>query len=339
MRAIWITKAGGPEVLEVRETVDPEPGPGQVRVRVRACGLNFAEVMARLGLYPDAPPPPCVVGYEASGVVDALGEGVTSPAVGTRVMALVRFGAHADTVCVPAAQALPIPDDMTFEEAAAIPVNYITAYHMLFRIGNLRPRERVLIHMAAGGVGLAVLQLCKAVEGVVIFGTASASKHDVLRAEGCTHPIDYHTVDYAEEIRRLTGGKGVDLVLDALGGKDWKKGYELLRPAGRLIVFGFANMATGERRNYLTLAKQVLSVPIFTPLGLMEKNRAVAGVNIGHLWDEMDMLKEEMVAIISLYKEGRIKPHIDKVYPFADAAEAHRRIQSRKNVGKVVLVP
>jgi synaptic vesicle membrane protein VAT-1 len=339
MRAIWITKSGGPEVLEVRETVDPEPGPGQVRVRVRACGLNFAEVMARIGMYPDAPPPPCVVGYEASGVVDALGEGVTSHAVGARVLALSRFGAHADTLCAPAAQVLPMPDSMSFEEAAAIPVNYITAYHMLFRVGALRPRDRVLVHMAAGGVGLAALQLCKTVEGVVTFGTASASKHDALRAEGCTHPIDYRNLDYVEEIRRLTDGKGVDLVLDALGGADWKKGYGLLRPAGRLIAFGFANMATGERRNYLTMARQALSIPLFTPLGLMDTNRSVAGVNIGHLWGEIEMLTEEMAAILALYDQGRIKPHIDKVYRFTEAAEAHRRLQSRSNVGKVVLVP
>jgi synaptic vesicle membrane protein VAT-1 len=339
MRAIWITKAGGPEVLEVRETADPEPGPGQVRVRVRAAGLNFAEVMARMGLYPDAPRPPSVVGYEASGVVDALGAGVTGPAVGTRVVALIRFGAHADAICVPAAQALPIPEKMSFEEAAAIPVNYITAYHMLFRVGALRPRDRVLIHMAAGGVGLAALQLCRTVEGVVTFGTASASKHDVLRAEGCTHPIDYRSVDYVAEVRRLTDGKGVDMVLDALGGRDWKKGVDLLRPAGRLIAFGFANMASGERRDLLNMAKQAIGIPVFTPLGLMDKNRAIAGVNIGHLWDEMEMLNEEMTAILSLYEQGRIKPHIDRVYPFAEAAEAHRRIQSRQNVGKVVLVP
>src|SRR5215468_2873408 len=210
MRAVWITKTGGPEALAVRETPDPEPGPGEVRVRVRAAGLNFAEVMARQGLYPDAPKPPCVVGYEVAGVVDALGPGAVGPAVGRRVMALVRFGGHADTVCAPAEQVLEIPDEMSFEEAAALPVNYLTAYHMLFRVANLRPDERVLVHMAAGGVGIAALQLCSTVGGVTTFGTASASKHDVLRAEGCTHPIDYRSVDYVREVRRLTGGEGVD---------------------------------------------------------------------------------------------------------------------------------
>jgi NADPH:quinone reductase-like Zn-dependent oxidoreductase len=339
MRAIWIMKPGGPDVLRVRETPDPELRPGEVRVRVRACGLNFAEVMARQGLYPDAPKPPSVVGYEAAGVVEALGEGVTEPAVGTRVLALCRFGGHSDTLCVPAGQVLVMPDAMSFEEGAAIPVNYLTAYHMLFRVGGLRSGERVLVHMAAGGVGLAVLQLCRTVPGVVTFGTASASKHATIREEGCEHPIDYRTHDYVAEVMRLTNGKGVDIVLDALGGKDWKKGYELLRPAGRLIAFGFANMASGERRSYFNMVKQALSIPLFTPLGLMGTNRSIAGVNIGHLWDEQEMLTEELHALLDLYRKGSIKPRIDAVIPFERAAEAHRRIQDRKNVGKVVLVP
>ena len=339
MRAIWITKAGGPEVLAVRETPDPEVGSGQVKVRVRAAGLNFAEIMARQGLYQDAPKPPCVVGYEAAGVVDAVGAGVSGISVGQRVIALSRFGAHADTLVVPARQTLPMPDAMSFEEGAAIPVNYITAYHMLFRVGCLRPGEKVLIHMAAGGVGIAALQLCRTVPGVVTFGTASGSKHEAIRGEGCDHPIDYHRVDYAEEIRRLNDGKGVDIVLDALGGKDWKKGYDLLRPAGRLIAFGFANMASGDKRDLFNVLRQAVQIPLFTPLSLMDKNRSVAGVNIGHLWDEMDMLTEEMAALVKLYTEGKIRPYIGGVFPFDRAAEAHRAIQERKNIGKIILTP
>ena len=339
MRAIWITKPGPPDVLEVRETPDPPLRKGEIKVRVRAAGLNFAEVMARQGLYPDAPPPPSIVGYEAAGVVEALGEGVTEPAVGTRVLVLTRFGGHADVVCVPAIQVLPIPDAMTFEEAAALPVNYVTAYHMLFRVASVRPRERVLVHMAAGGVGLAVIELCKTIEGVEIFGTASESKHALLREKGCTHPIDYRSHDYAEIVRGLTGGQGVDVVLDALGGRDWKKGYDLLRPAGRLVAFGFANMASGDRRDVFHLVTQAVGIPLFTPVGLMDKNRSVAGVNIGHLWEETGLLREELEALLALYREGKVRPHVDAVFPFAKAADAHRRIEGRKNVGKVVLVP
>jgi NADPH:quinone reductase-like Zn-dependent oxidoreductase len=339
MRAIWITKAGGPEVLEVREAPDPTPGPGQVRIRVKAAGLNFAEVMARQGLYPDAPKTPFVAGYEAAGVIDAVGEGAKGLAVGTRVMAMSRFGAHADTLIANAQLVVPIPSAMTFEEAAAIPVNYITAYHMLFRVANLRPQSKVLIHMAAGGVGIAALQLCRTVLGVTTFGTASASKHEAIRAQGCDYPLDYRATDYGEEIRRATNGKGVDIILDALGGKDWKKGMELLRPAGLLIAFGFANMASGDKRDIFHLISESVQIPLFTPLGLMNNNRGVAGVNIGHLWDELDLLHEELSAVLDLYNAGQIKPQVSDVVPFDRAADAHRIIQSRKNIGKVILVP
>jgi len=339
MRAVWITRPAGPEALQVRETADPQPGPGQVRIRVRAAGLNFAEVMAAQGLYPDAPKPPCVVGYEVAGVVDTLGQRTQGHAPGDRVLAMTHFGGHADVVCAPAQQVLPIPDAMSFEEAAAIPVNYLTAYHMLFRVANVRPGERVLVHMAAGGVGTAVLQLCRTVDDLEVFGTASAGKHEVLRAEGCAHPIDYRTTDYAAEVRRLTGGEGVDVVLDPLGGNDWRKGLKLLRPSGRLVAFGFANLASGPRRRPARLASQVVSIPLLTPLQLMNHNWTVSGVNIGHLWDQMAVLREELQAVLALWDKGSIKPHIDRTYPFAEAAEAHRRILRRRNIGKVLLKP
>lgn len=339
MRGIWIKKHGGPGVLEVRETPDPEPAAGEVRIRVEAAGLNFAEVMARQGLYPDAPKPPCIVGYEGAGVVDKLGQGADGPAVGTRVLFLKRFGAHASVACVPALQVLPIPDAMSFEEAAAMPVTYVTAYHMLFNIARIRGGEHVLVHMAAGGVGTAVLQLCRTVPGVVTYGTASKGKHDYVREHGCQHPIDYRSADYAQEIRRLTGDRGVDLVLDALGGPDWKKGYDLLKPAGMLVAFGLANANTGGRRNLFHVLGQLARAPRFNPMKLMDQNRAVAGVNLGHLWDEADLLRSSMAALLKLYTEGSIKPHIGGRYPFDRVVDAHAELEYGKNVGKIVLVP
>jgi NADPH:quinone reductase-like Zn-dependent oxidoreductase len=337
VRAVWITRAGGPEVLAVRETPDPQPSAGEVRVRVRAAGLNFAEVMARQGLYPDAPKLPCVVGYEVAGTVDALGDGVTAPAAGQRVLALVRFGGHADVVCAPAQRVVPIPDELSFTDAAAIPVTYLTAYHMLFHVANLRPGDRVLVHMAAGGVGIAVLQLCQTVPDVQTFGTASASKHDVLREEGCTHPIDYRTEDYVARVRAITDG--VDLVLDPLGGADWRKGLSLLRPMGRLVAYGFANVTSGERRSLVRLVRQGLRIPRVTPLGLMNRNHSVSGVNLGHLWGQGALLREGLEALLELWRSGQVRPRVDSVFPFADAAAAHRRISERHNVGKVILVP
>jgi NADPH:quinone reductase-like Zn-dependent oxidoreductase len=339
MRAVWITKVRGSIALSVRETPDPEPGPGEVRIRTRAAGLNFSDVMGRMGLYPDAPKPPYIPGYELAGVVDRHGAGVTAPAIGARVLALTRFGGQAELVCVPADQVVELPDGMDFEAAAAIPVTYLTAYHTLFRVANLRAGDRVLVHMAAGGVGIAALQLCRTVAGVVTFGTASAGKHDVLRSEGCAYPIDYHSADYAAEIRRLTNGEGVDVVLDPLGGRDWRKGMALLRPMGRLVAYGFANLVAGDRRSLPRLVRQVLGVPLFTPLGLTEHNRTVSGVNMGHLWTEVSLLREELVAVLDLWRTGAVRPRVDAVFAFTEVAQAHRRLTGRRNVGKVVLVP
>lgn len=339
MRAVWIPKHGGPDVLEVRETEDPTPSRGEVRIRVKACGLNFAEVSARQGIYPAAPKPPCVVGYEGAGVVDALGEGVESPAAGTRVAFLSRFGGHSDTVCVPVHQLVPIPDAMSFEEAAALPVNYLTAYQMLFHIRRVRPGDRVLVHAAAGGVGTAVLQLCASVGGITTFGTASASKHDYLREQRCDHPIDYRSVDYVAAVRELTGGEGVDLVCDALGGADWKKGYSLLRPGGMLICFGLANAQRAGRVNWLRVILQVLRIPRFNPLKMMGENRAVAGLDLGSLWSERALIQSGLQDLVRLYESGAARPHVDAVFPFDRAADAHRRIEEGKNVGKVLLVP
>lgn len=339
MREITITRHGGPDVLEIRERPDPDPGPGEARVRVRACGFNFAELMARQGLYTAAPQPPCVVGYEAAGVVDAVGEGVEQFEPGDRVIAAVNFGAHADTLVAGADQLHTMPEEMSFEEGAAIPVNYLTAYHMLFRVAHLKDGESLLVHMAAGGVGTAVLQLCQTVENVELFGTASPGKHEGLRERGCDHPIDYRNRDYAEEVRRITDGEGVDVVLDPLGGTDWKKGYELLRSVGRLVVYGFANMVTGARRNWFNIAWQYLSMPRWHPMRFMTDNKTVSGVNLGRLWDRVDLLREEMEALVELYEQGVVRPRIDSTIPFKNAARAHRRMHDRENVGKIILVP
>ena len=339
MRAVVVTRRGGPEVLRVEDRPEPSPGPGEVRIAVRAAGVNFADVMARMGLYPDAPPLPAVVGYEVAGVVDAVGPGVLAPAPGDRVLALVRFGGQAEQVVLPAAQALPMPEGMTFEQGAALPVTYLTAHHALFRVGRLLAGQSVLVHMAAGGVGIAALQLCRTVPGVTVLGTASASKHEAIRAEGCDHPIDYRNRDYAEEVRRLTGGRGVDLVLDALGGGDWRKGYRLLRPAGMLVACGFANLAGGRRRSVVRALGQLAAMPRFSPVSLMDDNRAVAGVNMGHLWGEEELVMPAFRALLELFREGRIRPRIDAVFGFEEAGLAHERLQSRANVGKVLLVP
>ncbi|MGA9524183.1 MAG: medium chain dehydrogenase/reductase family protein [Myxococcaceae bacterium] len=336
MKSLYITRYGGPDVLQLREEADPSPAAGKVRIRVQRAGLNFAEVSARVGLYPDAPKPPMVAGYEVSGVVDALGSGATRVREGDRVLAFTHFGGHSDTVIVDEIFAARLPEAMSFEEAAALPVNYLTAFHMLFHVHVLKPGEKVLVHSAAGGVGQAVIQLSKQVEDVELFGTASASKHAFLREAGVHHPIDYRSVDYAEEVRRLTQGRGVDLVLDALGGPDWSKGYDLLAPAGQLICFGWANMVQSETRNVFRVVNQLVRQRRFAPMGLMEANRTVSGVNMGRMWSEAALLHRHLDRLLELYENGRIKPHVDKVFALSQAADAHRYMQERRNVGKIV---
>ena len=207
MKVVVLTGHGGPEVLRVEERSDPPVGPGEVRIAVRAAGINFADTMARVGIYPDAPKPPCVLGYEVAGEVESVGDGVESPKVGDRVVAGVRFGGQAELVTVPADQVLPLPDRLSFEQGAAVPVNYATAYCALVVMAGVKPGERALIHAAAGGVGTAAVQIARH-HGAEVFGTASASKHDAIRELGVAHPIDYRTLDFEQEVRRLTGGQG-----------------------------------------------------------------------------------------------------------------------------------
>jgi NADPH:quinone reductase-like Zn-dependent oxidoreductase len=335
MRSVCINRTGPPEVLEVRDGPEPAAGPGQVLVRVRATGVNFADVMARLGLYPDAPPRPCVVGYEVAGTIERLGAGTDGKlAVGRRVIALTRFGGYAEAVAVPAAQVFPLPERMSFEEGAAVPVNYLTAVLMLRHFGNVKRGERVLVHAAAGGVGMAAIQLCR-IAGAEVIGTASASKHALLREAGVAHAIDYRTQDFEKEVRRLTGGRGVDIVLDATGA--FRKSYRCLGPLGRLVCFGLSGAATGMAPNRLSAAKRLLTLPWFHPIKLMNDNKAVIGVNLGHLWDRIELLRDEMMGLLADYEAGRIKPVVGKTFPLAEAAAAHRFIQERQNVGKVVL--
>ncbi|HVP61002.1 MAG TPA: medium chain dehydrogenase/reductase family protein [Myxococcaceae bacterium] len=336
MRALTITRYGPPEVLAIREAKDPVPGPGQVCIRVARAGLNFADVSARVGLYPDAPKPPMVMGYEVSGTVASLGEGVSAPPVGTRVLAMTHFGGQATHALADGRYVIPLPETMDLDQAAAFPVNWLTAHHMLHRVANLKPGMALLVHMAAGGVGLAAIALARAVGGVTIFGSASASKHGVLREAGVDHPIDYRTQDYVEEVKRLTGGRGVDLVLDALGGPEWTRNTRVLAPVGQLICFGWANAASGESRNLLKVATGLATMKRWNALELMSKNISVSGVNVGHLWGEASTLRATLDALMRLWREGKVRSHIDQVFPLAEGAAAHRRMHERKNVGKIL---
>lgn len=340
MRQIWISKAGKPEVLEVRTTDDPVPAPDEILIDVKASGINFAEIMARLGTYPDAPQIPCVVGYEVAGVVETTGAHVEGIEVGSKVIGLIRFQGYSSKITLPMTQVYPLPEDWSFEEGAGFPVTYLTAYQLLIVMGNIRESQRVLIHNAGGGVGTAATQIAK-LFGVEIFGTASADKHDYLMGNGVDHPIDYRNRDFVRRIHDLTNGEGVDLIVDSIGGKHFARSYNVLRPTGRLVMFGVSAMVQGKSRSYLDVAKMLLGTPLmkFHPINLMNQNKGVLGVNIGHLWEEVEMISGWLRKLLEWANSGQIRPVIDRVFSFEEAATAHHYIQDRRNKGKVILRP
>ena len=340
MRQIWITKPGGPDVLEVKETPDPYPRGGELRIRVEASGVNFADILGRMGLYPDLPPIPVVVGYEVGGRVDAVGPGVDPSWVGRDVFAMTRFGGYADLVCVPEKQVFARPEGMSAEQGAAIPVNYFTAWQLVVVMGGLKAGDTMLVHSAGGGVGIAATQIAKHI-GATVIGTASVTKHADLRRLGVDHLIDYRTEDFEARTREIMSGRGVELILDAVGGESFKKGYRLLSPTGRLGMFGISSAAAGKERSLSNMLLTLVSMPWlqFNPLSLIDANKGVFGVNLGHLWGEVDRIRGWGEELLGLWKSGVIRPQIARTFRFEDAAAAHHYIQDRRNIGKVLLVP
>jgi NADPH:quinone reductase-like Zn-dependent oxidoreductase len=344
MRAVVITRHGPPEVLQVQELPDPPVGPGEVRIAVKAAGINFADTLARIGLYPDAPKLPCVVGYEVAGEIDAVGEGVSSVKVGDRVIAATRFNGQAELVSVPASNVLPMPEQLSFEEGAAFPVNYGTGYAALVIMGGLKPGERVLIHAAAGGVGTAATQIARGI-GAEIFGTASPGKHDAIREQGVDHPIDYRSLDFEQEVRHITGGEGVDVVMDALGPTSFSKDYRLLRPGGRLVMYGASEVQRGTGKRDIPTALRALTrmpmatMPWWKSLGVMNENKGVFGLNMLAWWDREGNIDRLTEPLLKGLAKGELRPVVAEAFPFDRAPDAHRFIEERRNVGKVVLVP
>ena len=323
--------------MVVQQRPEPAPGPGEVRIAVKAAGINFADLLARIGLYPDGPKPPCVVGYEVAGEVESVGDGVDGISAGDRVMAGTRFGGYAELAVAPAAGVLPLPDGWSFEEGAAFPVVYATAYAALIRYGSLRSGERLLIQAAAGGVGIAATQIGKQV-GAEIFGTASASKHDAIRGFGVDHPIDYRSQDFASEVRRITGEKSpLDLIVDGIGGRSFRQGYSLLNAGGRMVCIGSSAVMEGERRNLVQAARALATMPRFNPLRMMSQSRGVIGLNMLRVWDAHGASPEDAAALAEMLRAGVIRPVVAESFPLERGGDAHRYIAERKNVGKVLL--
>ncbi len=338
LRAIVTTTNGDVRVMKVEHRPDPVPSSDQVLVRVKAAGLNFADILARQGLYPDAPKKPCIMGYEVAGLIEDVGSEADRSLIGKPVIAMTRFNGQAELVAVSPDQIFAKPDALTFEEAAAIPVNYLTAWALLVVMGGLRKEEAVLIHNAGGGVGLAALDIARHI-GAITFGTASAAKHAFLKQRGLDHAIDYRNQDWLPVLLDLTGGRGVELVIDPLGGASWKKSYRALRATGRMGVFGMSVASASGVRGKLRALKAIAQMPRFSPLGLFNRNKGVFGLNLGHMWKEGEKIRAWTQEITRGIAEGWIRPYVDRAFSFDEIADAHRYMEERKNIGKVILVP
>lgn len=341
MRALVVRRYGTPEVLEVQQTPDPQPKPGEALIRVKAIGVNFADLLQRMGLYPDAPKPPFVPGLEVAGVVEKAAEGGAqeqgeSLRSGDAVVALTDFNAYAEWVAVPTAYVYRLPAGMSFNDGAAIPANYLTAYLAIITQGNMQPGERILIHGAAGGVGTAAVQLARA-RGLFVFGTAGPMKQEYIRKIGVQHAVDYEKSDFVEVIAKYAPG-GVEMVMDSIGGKSWARSYECLAPMGRLVAYGFSAAASPDgKHDRIRGAKASMQTPRFNPLDLMKKGASVVGVNLGQARLRGDHLHTELNEIFRFYAAGKIKPMISKTFPLEQASAAHQYVQERKNLGKVIL--
>ncbi|MCC7139305.1 MAG: zinc-binding dehydrogenase [Planctomycetes bacterium] len=341
MRAIVIPRHGPPDVFEERDVEERRLSPQDVRVRVEAAGVNFADVMGRVGLYPDAPALPYAPGYEIAGVVEEAGDRVPpSLAPGTRVVAVTRFGGYAERVRVPAYAVAPLPPSVPLPVAAALPVNYLTAHLALVHVGNARPGDRVLVHGGAGGVGLAVLDLARPM-GIELYATAgSDEKCRLLEARGVVRAVNYRTTDYEVALREATRQRGFHLVLDPLGPESFAKGLRLLAPLGRIVCYGFSQLVTGRKRNLWHAVTTYLSKHKVNPVTLMNANAGVFGLNLAHLFDERELVTRGLAELVARAADGTVAPTIAATYPLsaAGAAAAHTCLHDRLNVGKLLLV-
>ena len=336
MKEIIVSKYGEPGVLKVRENQIPTPGKNEILIRNHFTGINFSEIMARMRLYPGAPSPPTTLGAEGCGVIESLGENVTKFQEGQRVMVFSRYASYATHICTNQDMVMPLPDQFSLEEGAAFPVIYITAYMMMFDLGNFREGETMLIHGAGGGVGTAAIQLAQAAGGNII-GTASTWKHEKLKEMGVNLCIDYGKENVYEKVMEYTKNKGVELIIDPVGSNNWKASYRCLAPLGKLVIFGDQNFVKGKKFSFLTSLKEFFSMPKYRPMDLMSKNRSVMGYHLGRLIGAEHRIHQAVEKLNELAKDGKIKPVIDMIFPFSEASQAHTHIQNRKNFGKVLL--
>jgi NADPH2:quinone reductase len=335
--AVLVSHGKASESFEIRELPRPEPRAGQVLIEVEASGLNFADVLARLGKYKDAPAPPSVIGYDVCGRVSSWGEGVEGLEKGQRVVALTRFGGYAEYALADARGLIHVDDKMDATEATALATQYCTAYYAAADITNLFPGERVLVHAAAGGVGTALVQWAKH-RGCEVYGTAGSEKKlEYLREQGVDHPINYRENDWWEEVKRITGDdKRLDAIFDPIGAKYVKIGFNLMGSGGRFVTFGASSFTNAN--NFFTKFKLGMQFGFYHPAKFLMSNKSMLGVNMLRLADHKpDAFSRVSQAVSQYAKEGVFKPTAGGTFPADQIAEAHDFLESRKSIGKVAV--
>jgi len=352
MKRIVVDHYGGPEVLRMVEEDDPRPGPGEVRVRVLAAGVSFTDSQLRAGTYiPGGPKPPFTPGYELVGVVEELGPGCSRLREGDRIGALTVWGADADRVCLPEAGAVEVPEDLDPAEVLSLVFTYMTAYQVLHRTARAKRGETVLVHGAAGRVGTAALELGALAE-LRLFGTASARDRAAVERLGAV-AIDYRNEDFLARVRELTGGEGVDVVLDSLGGPLSLRSFRALRPGGRLVVFGrYATIADGHK-NWPAVIEWYASVAAVWLWAMLSPRRRAMKYQIQKFRDAAEnrpgavggeprypeWFQEDFRVLVEMLRRGKIHPVVAERLPLSEARHAHELLDSTAGTGKLVLVP
>ena len=322
MKAIRIHETGGPEMMHLEDVEKPTPQTGEVLIKVAAAGINNADLAQRQGAYLTRTRTPMTMGFEVAGTVEALGSNVDAPAVGTRIAAFAN-GGYAEYTTAPAASVIPIPDNLDFAQAAAFPVQGITAYQLLRESAHLQQGESVLIHAAAGGVGTLAVQLAKLMGAGTVIGTASSQqKLDLARKLGADVAINYGDADWDEQVKKATNGRGVDVILEMVGGSIADQSLQCLAPFGRMVIYG---AASGD-------------IAQFSGIQLMYKNQAIIGYWLTAWMSQPDRIAVAAQSLMGYLASGKLQVVVGHTFPLAQAADAHRTIAERKTTGKVVLL-
>tara|TARA_B110000008_G_C16952822_1_gene557017 strand:- start:269 stop:1291 length:1023 start_codon:yes stop_codon:yes gene_type:complete len=335
MERIVYTRIGGPDSIEIINEKLEQAVENEVKVRVYRAGINFADLMMRQGLYGSNPEFPFTPGYEVSGIITEMGDDVENLKIGDRVIAMTGFGGYAEEVIVSSNRIIPMPNNMSFDQAAAMPVTYGTAYHMLVHLGGIKDGDSILIHHAAGGVGTAAAQICKSFGAKIIIGTASKSKKEFVESMGM-YFVDRDSEDFVKVCKKLTNGKGVHQAIDPVAGKHLMKSYNSLRNGGKLHCFGASSAVPKEKRSMMAALRMMINTPKFNPIKMMNSNKAIFGVHMGRMDDE-EVFRSHLKELGMLLKNGEIDPIIDSVWRFEDVSKAQKHMHQRKNKGKVLL--